>query len=824
MGREQSALAGRWCTPLAIAAYLAVALMVFGAVLPAPSRLLPYPAQVDAPGYRPQLERLDQSMVVSTVTRNASTLVTAPWNFRNADGQCYPMPRAYTLGEHMLGLGMLAATPWALTHEPILSYNVALIAALWIRAIAMYLLAFELTRSRPAAFFAGLAFALVPTRIVDPNHSFGHGDHWGPLVLLFLHRVIAQGGVGNGLALGAFTGLQLTESLYPLVSTGIVASVYGAYSLWQHRQTWQRTVASLLVAALVIVAVAWWVLHPYLETRAVWGVLADRVSVLLKPSAYLPGHDHFLDWLVLGLAIVALADRTRRVRPVAGEDPRLAFLIAALLAAWCSLQYLAVPRIGFYLRSPLAMLREIVPGLNAVRALAAVSMGAQLAVCVLAGYGVLALTERMRTRTAILTVAALSLALLALRFHDPLARASFGQSLRLTSYDARPIERDLELLQAIPPGPAVNLPPSSRADGNYRMRTAAHFVLASFSPRPISACYNSFMSPVQRQVDALAEGLPDRDATGALAALGFDQILARKKDMRGTQLKDLEQAATDDGSGLRLIGESADLAVFSLARPTTIESDPQQLRAPASAAAAEPVRVTGLRGSIPVIFENSSENPFRLSPPIAPVDLVARWTSADGGLALETRLRDLLPLAVAGKGVSEVAYDLALPPRVGSYRLTIARAADPDHPLGARRVDVVALEDVYPPEQAMMRANPDFINLALLARPPVAVAPPRSVLSLRVVPQRADRVVAAQHAPAGDLMLRWVSLDKRKLVATTSAALVPDSPVGEDADVTALVPVLPKGHYLALLVPVAEPNAVLLGGIVAIGGGERAPR
>ena len=115
-------------TALVAAAYLAVTLLIYQAVLPAPRTLLPYPAMLDANSFVranfANLDHHDQSMVVATVTRNAAKLVTAPWDLFG-DGQCYPMPRSYTLGEHMFGLGFLATLPYALTRDPILSFNFA---------------------------------------------------------------------------------------------------------------------------------------------------------------------------------------------------------------------------------------------------------------------------------------------------------------------------------------------------------------------------------------------------------------------------------------------------------------------------------------------------------------------------------------------------------------------------------------------------------------------------------------------------------------------------------------------------------------------------
>ena len=149
------------CLVAAAIAYLAIALWSFRAVLPALAALLPEnPHLEDA--YR-TLGRLDRAMVLWIVTGNADRILDRPAQLR-AEGQCHPLPRAYTLGEHMLGESLLASVPLALTGDPIASYNVLLIASLWMAALAMFLCARHFTRSDPAAFVAGLLFCLEPAR------------------------------------------------------------------------------------------------------------------------------------------------------------------------------------------------------------------------------------------------------------------------------------------------------------------------------------------------------------------------------------------------------------------------------------------------------------------------------------------------------------------------------------------------------------------------------------------------------------------------------------------------------------------------------------
>src|SRR5690606_35611639 len=150
------------CVALAALAYLCIALFVLRAVLPSPGTLLPYPALLDWDSSPKMdltlLDHRDQSMVVSVVSRNAAILTSEPWNLFAGFGQCHPMPRSYTLGEHMIGPSLFAALPYLVTRDPILSYNVALVFTLWIPGLTMFALSYRFTRSPAAAFVAGMLF------------------------------------------------------------------------------------------------------------------------------------------------------------------------------------------------------------------------------------------------------------------------------------------------------------------------------------------------------------------------------------------------------------------------------------------------------------------------------------------------------------------------------------------------------------------------------------------------------------------------------------------------------------------------------------------
>src|SRR5215470_2349432 len=99
---------------VAAALYLAAALWHVRAVLPAPATLLPI---------NPEMQSMipvgDQNIVVAAIARGARLLPTAPWRLYDG-GQCFPMPHAITLGEHIIGNGLLGVVPyWLSGGEPV---------------------------------------------------------------------------------------------------------------------------------------------------------------------------------------------------------------------------------------------------------------------------------------------------------------------------------------------------------------------------------------------------------------------------------------------------------------------------------------------------------------------------------------------------------------------------------------------------------------------------------------------------------------------------------------------------------------------------------
>jgi hypothetical protein len=757
------------------------------------------------------LDHSDQAMVVATVARNAHRLLNDPMTLRGG-GQCFPMPRSYTLGEHMFGVGLLAVPTYALTGDPILSYNAAVLLTLWIPALTMYAFALFSTRSPAAAFVAGLAFALVPGRVIDPTHPYVHGDLWAPLALLFLHRLLTGGGILAATGLAAAMVLEVGESLYSLIATGLFVAVYAAFLLWRQPRTALRALPFLAGVTALVGFAAWIVLGPYLDVRSTWGVLAGRFSYPLVAEEFAPGREHFPGFVVVGLAIVALLDRLRGPR---GLDARLAIAAAGALVAWCGLGQVRVPLTSIVLPSPLLLVKGIVPGLDAVRALHAIVLSVGITFALLSAYGVVALADALDRGRIVAVAAAAALVLLATNLYGPLARASYGRTLRLTAWEARPPAAEIELVRTSGPGALLDVP-LPFVEGDISFKAGPMLLLASYGPRESATCYNSFGSPVQKQVWLLSRQLPERPAVDALAALGFATVIAREADE-----EEGRPVRASDIAGASLVerGRAEELVRYDLGAPGPIAENFAQLEGDPAAEAPQPPRhaATGRATRIPFVVRNHGASTFRHPAPLAPSDLVARWTRIGSQeVALESPARALLPIALGPGAAMPIDVHVPLPGQPGHYRVTLARATAPGRALASREIEVslpsvppTAPEGSVPPSTRV--AVPATSDLAALGpddggAPPLVVSGRQALLSFRVK-ARPEGPAYRDPSPRSlrQLRLEWIDAAGDEVGAERLGLYVPPSiPAGAAASVEISASLPPPGRYVARLVPVGQ--------------------
>lgn len=120
----------------------------------------------------------------STVLPFSEAWWHAPLFYPTADGTAFT--------EHLVGISLFATPIIWVTGSPVVAYNTAFLLSFPLSGLAAYLLCYQLTGRRDAAWVAGLAYGFCPYRIDQIPHLQVLSSYWMPLALLGLHRYLAE--------------------------------------------------------------------------------------------------------------------------------------------------------------------------------------------------------------------------------------------------------------------------------------------------------------------------------------------------------------------------------------------------------------------------------------------------------------------------------------------------------------------------------------------------------------------------------------------------------------------------------------------------------
>src|SRR3954469_767332 len=166
-----------------------------------------------------------------------------------------PRPLALAYSEHFLPQGLQAAPFYLATRNPILGYNIVFLSTFALSGLGMFLFARELTRSAPAAFVAGLAYAFAPYRIASIPHLQVLSSAWMPFVLYGLRRHFETRRNRPLAGAAAAWILQNLSCGYYLLFFSPIAAAFIAWELCT-RRLWRdpRELARIAAACAVVAA------------------------------------------------------------------------------------------------------------------------------------------------------------------------------------------------------------------------------------------------------------------------------------------------------------------------------------------------------------------------------------------------------------------------------------------------------------------------------------------------------------------------------------------------------------------------------------------
>jgi hypothetical protein len=561
--------------------------------------------------------------------------------------------------------------------------NVVSILALWLPAVTMYALVHYWTGSPAGAFVGGLLFAFRPERLIDVGRPFIYGNHWTPLVLLLLHRSFDRKRWVDAAALALVLCLQFLESVYQVWALVLLVTVYGLALALRHVWRLPAVAPKLLLSAAIAGAFFAALMRPYVLTRATWGTLGGRASLLPPLGWFGFGGRTYPGTLVLLLAAVALLDRLWRGR-AQPDDPRLPYLLAGACVLWASILGVVIPGVRIFVPSLTYLAALVLPGLDAVRGLQLARLGLYLVLAFLAGWGAHILVARRRAalRVAVSALVA-GLALLEV-FHPALSKPTFGYTVDLAVHVSRPSDDLLALYAGFEPGAVFDVP---FARGLPGLAQHPHYVLmAAYHHRPVGACYNSYRPPTHEYLAALAEHLEQPATADALHALGFRTLVLHEEHLVLFQaLFEGKVSALVQAGRLRPLGRAAGHAAFTIETSVPVTSDSASLEA--GEPPPEVVEIQGPKATVPFTFRNGAPATF-LQTVIAPTRLLVRWTTPAGELAAEEHVSALIPPAIGPKATVTLPVELPLPVGPGAYDVALSLGAPASLVVARRHVRV----------------------------------------------------------------------------------------------------------------------------------------
>jgi hypothetical protein len=334
----------------------------------------------------------------------AHQLVTDPRHL--FDGNIfYPERGTFAYSDAIL-LPAIAVAPFNwIGVDPIALYNLTLLTAFVLNAVAAYVLVHHLTRSVPAGLLAGVIFAFSPYRFDHFDHLEMQFAFWIPLVILAWHKGIAGERLRDYVTVAALTVCQILSCIY----YGLFLMVWLAAVtvLWFVRAPAKalNALAIMLVPPLLVLAIY---SIPYLQIRS---RLGDRgpeeiagYSARLTDFLSAPSGNWFYGWTstlsvderhlfpgvaAIALLIVSLWPPINRVR--------LAHAAGLALALQLTLGF------NGFLYKPLY---DWVLPFRGLRVPARADVLVLLGTAVLAGIGLERLTSRIARRGAAIAVAA----------------------------------------------------------------------------------------------------------------------------------------------------------------------------------------------------------------------------------------------------------------------------------------------------------------------------------------------------------------------------------------------------------------------------------
>lgn len=341
----------------------------------------------------------------------------------------YPAKRTNALADTQVGNLPFYWPVAAISGNPVLGHNVALLLSFFLSALSMFALTYYWTRNTNAALIAGFVFGFHPFRMTALPELHMLTWQWTPLTFLFLEKFLRHTRWRDALLAGIFFLWQLVSCMYYGYFLVIGVSIYIFIRIFSGGFQVKKVFIKGVVPALTVLILSTLYMKPFMQKyntdslerplkEIVKGSLSlpdDLLSTYYANRLYgsinevvggfgIPIKQYFPGILVVLLTIVGIKAAWRSKVEKTKPNPLVLFGVLMITGFILALgPYLVFWETPTNIPMPHLLLLKILPGIDSIRVPARFMFLTIIGGCVLVAFGTEKLLSYFQKKPSLLT-------------------------------------------------------------------------------------------------------------------------------------------------------------------------------------------------------------------------------------------------------------------------------------------------------------------------------------------------------------------------------------------------------------------------------------